>query len=358
MLGNFKITDIVFPINDFLIEADTVSGGVYICKSGGMGLLTKSANKDNMYIVQKFFSYLQGIDSINNNSDEHYYDGIRLPPVLMDYLLDNDTGENILSKAKPHIYKNAKWMDYRGITALAEMTFNSKICLNFRKINRDIKKLLKHLSKHFRVHLLDNCDKIITTKLKSETKINGHVSTSCELKSLKCSKGNRYDIYEKFVTAHGIDISRTLFVECLDGYIDSINAYGNFRGMSVRCIKYDKLKYDTFITELSNILNISINKGIEFNINKNKEKQLLQAKLLSNISVDQNIIKDRIGSAILGSFIYNSKFYERLIKDNGDIFSIVIYSDMGLNKNERTVILQITNETYENMYNRYLNDNK
>ena len=89
-------TDIVVSINNFLIEADTVSGGLYIGKNGGLGLLAKCAMKEDQYLMKKFFGYIEAVPSKEIYDHRYYYDNMLIPTIIMDHLLNNDTDENIL----------------------------------------------------------------------------------------------------------------------------------------------------------------------------------------------------------------------------------------------------------------------
>ncbi|GAG78668.1 unnamed protein product, partial [marine sediment metagenome] len=194
MNNNADITDIVVSINDFLLEADIISGGLYICKNGGVGLLTKSANKDNRYVMKKFFGYIEAVKPVEEYEYDYYYEDMKIPPILLDHLLDKDTDENILQKVKAKINKTAKWMDKKGILAIADMTFSHAISTDYRKTNKDNMQLLDMLSKTFKIHLLGNCSNIAMGNMIDrgdfET-INGNIVTSAELGTLKCSQSGR-----------------------------------------------------------------------------------------------------------------------------------------------------------------------
>jgi hypothetical protein len=355
MSTGLKITDIIVPLNDFILEPDVVSASLYICKNGGAGLLAKSANKDNTYIMEKFFGYLEPISAKTPSGRCYYYNNMKIPDIMVDFLLNNDTNENILLKIREQINANAKWMDKRGILSLVDITFDNAISLNYRKINTKITNLISSLGKYFTVHLLDNCDAYVSKKLYDLVSINGITCTSSMCKLLKCSQGDNYDIYSHFISQNKINMSNALFIETLPGYINAINNYSKYRGINVNSLLYDKINYDDFIKNLSEMLNISFNDNVgEFVINKPKSIPV-QGILLSQISIDNSVIEMRKGSAIIDTFIYNGKLYEKLIQDNGDINCIVIYSDKGNDNNERTVVLPIKIDIYDQVYTQYKN---
>lgn len=339
------ITDIVIPINDFLLEADAVSGGLYICKSGGAGLLAKSANKDNTYVIAKFFNYLLPVQPKEKYEKKYYYDELELPPIMLDYLLNNDTPSNILSKIKAHINESAKWMDRRGILALVEMTFDPAISFGYRKVNPQIKSLIDILSKRYKIHILDNCDPHTHSNLSKIVNVNGNISMSHHTKQIKCSGGNNYEVYSHFITQHKLNMENVLFIETLGGYMDAIKKYSVFRGIDTNILHYDKFNYECFLINLSSILNIKIREnGIE------TKKSINQAEMLSKIYIDPNILELRQGSAIIDNFVYNGKIYEKLIRDNGEIICTVMYSDKGHDNNERTIMLLIPESKYDQIF--------
>jgi len=347
MQVDLKFTDIVIPVNDFLLEADIVSGGLYICKNGGTGLLAKSANKDNKYVIQKFFGYLEPVRPIVSYENPCYYDGMKLPDIMLDFLLYRDTTENIIIKIKEKINATAKWMDKNGILALVDMTFDPAICLYYRKINPKIKDLILTLCKYFTVHIVDNCDKHLSDKLPEMISVNGTTYTSSKFKILKCSQGDNYDMYSRFMAYTKLNPSKTLFIETIPGYITAINNYAKFRGINISSIQYDGNKYDEFISNISNMVDINLTDKVgQFAVNRPKTIPV-QGILLSEISIDSRIMDMRRGSAIVDTFIYNGKLYEKLIQENGDIMCTVTYSDKGNNGNERTVILPIKLNKYD-----------
>lgn len=357
MKTNRKITDIVIPINDFILEPDTVAGGLYICKSGGAGLLAKMANKDNKYLIEKFFNYLYPIKSQGEYERDYYYNGMKLPPIMLDHLLDHDEPVKILTKIKDQINKNAKWMDKNGILAIVDMTFDPTISFSYQKINVKIKSFIIALGKHYKIHLVDNCDTNTITNLSQLININGNISVSSKTKFIKCSDGNNYDVYSNFIIKNHINPDGVLFIETLPGYIKSINNYSKFRGIDIKTILYDKLNYDTFIKKISNVLDISLDNNIgEFVPNKIILKK--EATLMSSIVVDNKVMEMRKGCAIVDTFIYNGKMYEKLIRDNGDIICTVIYSDKNNDNNERTILLMIDYEKYKQIYLLYQNTSK
>ena len=71
---------------------------------------------------------------------------------------------------------------------------------------------------------------------------------------------------------------------------------------------------------------------------------------MSEIVINKELLELRKGCAIVDSFIYNGKMYEKLIRDNGDIICTVLYSDKGNDNNERTIILMIDYEKYKQIY--------
>lgn len=338
-----NITDIVLPINDFLLEPDIVSGGLYICKSGGAGLLAKSANKDNKYIIEKFFNYLMLVNPKEPYDKKYYYDGMELPPIMLDYLLDNDSPEVILDKVKTRINNNSKWMDRKGILALVDMTFDPEISFNYRKFNPMVRDLIDKLKTKYNIYFLDNCDKSISNKLGFD------IFSSYKLKTIKCSEGTNYQIYKDFMEQTNINPNNILFVETLPGYIDSINNYAKQRGVNIKALLYNK---ETFIKDLSDILDISLNNIVgEFVCNNPK---ISQGELLSEIVIDNQLLNNRKGSVIVDNFIHNGKLYEKLIQDDGTIFCTVLYSDTDINKTERTIILPISHDKYKQIYHNFL----
>ncbi len=251
------ITDIVVSLNDFLLEADIIGGGLYICQKGGMGLLTKSANKPNIYIMKKFFGYLEPIIPKEQYLHDYYYNDDKLPQILIDYLLDNDTNDNILTKVKNHINEKAKWMDKKGILAIADMTFHQDISSNYRLINKKNMDILTRLSSKYTIHILCNSNKLFITKLIDMGKlnsINGHIVTSSELGDLKCSQSGRYDIYDKFITKYNINLSTSLFIETHPGNIKAIENYSKVKNLNIKTLLYKKENRESFLNELKELV--------------------------------------------------------------------------------------------------------
>ncbi len=371
MNNNSNITDIVVPINDFLLEADTVSGGLYICQNGGVGLLAKSANKDNRYVMKKFFGYLEPIESIGVYEYDYYYEDMKIPRIMMDHLLDKDTDKNILQKVKDHINKEAKWMDKKGILAITDMTFSHAISIDYRKINTDNMKLMDMLSKSFTVHLLGNCSRISMDNMidRGDFKgVNGNIVTSSDLGTLKCSKSGRYDIYEKFLTEHSLDPTTCLFFETHPGNITAIHNYAMFRGVQIRTILYQKdKKRQDFVQGLSKVVEMDLDTGNiagEFVPSNTSQPSVPTVSktilLLSTVVVDGGLLDRRKGAAIADTFVENGKLYEQLIDTNGEVFCTVTYSDIGHNNNERTIMLPVKIQRYteikiQNVYSTFSN---
>jgi FMN phosphatase YigB (HAD superfamily) len=323
-----KITDIVVPLNEFLITADTVSGGLYICKNGGMGLLTKSTLKDDRYIMKKFFGYIESVPSKVKYDHEYYYDDMKLPPVVIDHLLDNDTDENILSKVKQEINKKAKWMDRKGILAIAEMTFNHDISTKYRKINPENIKLLQELSEKFNVHILGNCsqiglDKILDIHSNTFNSINGNIVCSAEMGSIKCSKSGRYDIYDNFLSKCGIDIERTVFVETHIGHIKALENFGKYKEVNIKSILYNQTNQTMFLSDLSKLLHI--------NIDTDPKESDVNSTPLAN-SEETIINANRIGNTIADSFTKGPILYEQLIDKDGNIKCVKMDIDISTMK--------------------------
>ncbi len=325
-----KITDIVVSINDFLIDPDTVSGGIYMCQNGGVGLLAKSAMKEEKYILKKFFGYIEAIPSNESYDYRYYYEDLLLPPILIDHLLDNDTDENIIRKAKTRINKTAKWMDKNGILALVDITFHHEISNNYRKPNTGNLKIIKSLSQNYVVHLLGNCNRNAMDKLidkKVFECVNGNIITSSDLKELKCSISKRYDIYDKFLNKYNIDPSGCLFIETHQGHINALNEYGKAKGADINTILYNPADRKSFVKELSDRLGFSLIPNItkpaepcnietvgEFDINQSQTNELL--------------LDRRVGSTIFDTFIKDNNIYEQLVDNHGDMFCTCMHNNI------------------------------
>jgi len=307
-INKVTFTDIVVSINDFLIEADTVSGGIYIGKNGGLGLLAKCAMKEDQYLMQKFFGYMEAIPSKGTYEHRYYYEDMLIPTIMMDHLLNNDTDENILKKAKDHINIVAKWMDKKGILAIADITFSHEIGSEYMRANENNMNIIKSLSKDYTIHILGNCNKVMMDKMvdrKLFEHVNGNIMTSSDLKDMKCSQSKRYDIYDKFLQKCGIDPVTTLFIETHQGHIDALGEYGKTKNIQIQTILYDCKLRDVFITNLSNML------GVVFSVEVGEtetEVNVIETKLT------------RVGSVIAGFVIKNNKLYEQLINKDGTFF--------------------------------------
>ena len=342
-----RITDIVVSFNDFLLEADKVGGGLYICQNGGMGLLAKSANKPVIYVMQKFFEYIQGVPSKGTYDHVYYYDDLIIPPILIDHLLDNDTDENILKKVKIHINKNAKWMDKKGILAIADMTFHHEISSNYRVTNQVNIEIVKNLSKHFTIHLLGNCSKISADKMAKDGKfvdINGHVVTSSELGSIKCSRSGKYDIYEKFLSKCGINPINCLFIETHPGHIKAIKEYGKSRHIHIKTMLYDKEKQSDFATELSEIVGIigiipiELQGTISETISETIQEDVVGEFVTNDPSGPPNntnntdsITKRKLDTTITGGSASSSTVYEQLNDTDGNTYCTIMTMDGSVN---------------------------
>ena len=301
-------TDIVVSINDFLIEADTVSGGIYIGKNGGLGLLAKCAMKENQYLIQKFFGYLEAVPSKGIYEHRYYYEDMLIPTIMMDHLLNNDTDENILKKVKVHINKVAKWMDKKGILAIADITFSHEISSKYMRANENNMNIIKALSKDYTIHILGNCNKVMMDKMIHKNifeHVNGNIITSSDLKDMKCSQSKRYNIYDKFLQKCGIDPVTTLFIETHQGHIDALGEYGKTKNIEIQTILYDSKLRDVFITNLSNMLEVVFSGNVS-------ETEVGETEISET--------KSRVGAVISGFVIKNNKLYEQLINKDGTFF--------------------------------------
>lgn len=338
-----EIKDIIVNLNDFLICPDTISGGLYITKNGGVGLLAKCATKDNLYLMRKFITYIEKIPSNHAYENKYYYEDILLPPILLDHLLGNDTDTNILIKVREHINKTAKWLDRRGILALAEMTFSNQISGDYFKINSVIMDIIKSLSERYNIHILGNCNRQSMIKFFNDDRfkcINGNIVTSSDIKELKCSKTNNYTVYDKFLKQYNINPNTCLFIETQQGYIDTLNTYNKLNNTGIRCILYNYLEHDSFVKQLYEILPNGIESVGQFDINPtNKEVNDLIDDLIGNMIegnsietkndhgdlteddlTEGDLVYRREKSIILESKVINNILYEKLKDKNGKIF--------------------------------------
>lgn len=311
-----NITDIVVGINDFLIEADTVSGGLYIGKMGGVGLLAKCAMNEDQYLMKKFFGYINDVPPKEPYENQYYYDDMLIPPILMEHLLNNDTAENILTKVRDHIEKTAKWMDRKGILAIADITFSDEISSDYMKPNDLNMKIVKLLSNDYTIHILGNFNRITMNKMvdkKIFEHVNGNIITSSDLKELKCSKGNNYNIYHKFFQQCGIDPVTALFIETHQGHIDSLIKYGESIGIEINTLLYNKDDRDSFVSELSSITNKDMSSVSNSVIDTVGE-------IVEDKETTDNVSMRRIGSVIAGFGIKDGKMYEHLIDKEGRFY--------------------------------------
>lgn len=251
------ITDIVVEINDFLIIPNTVVGFLYLSKNGGINLMAKSVVNQEKYLIQKFFESIKDITPVVPH-DPIFYCDVEVPPILLDYLLDNDTDENILVKINQHLEQNASWLERKGLMAIAEMTFNNSMCNTYKMYNMENLRLIEQLSKHFRVHLLGNCsrksfDNMDPTLLSFVSSI----TTSADIKDVKCSSTDRLSIYHKFLTYHINAVPEgLLFIETNIGYINTLNNYDP----NIKTILYrGGTEKEKFVNDLSLLLGVPIN---------------------------------------------------------------------------------------------------
>ena len=253
-----NISDIVVDINDFLIVANMKSGFIQMGTNGGVAMMVKSAVKeDDKYLIKKFFKAIIDVPSITGYPDI-YYENVLIPPILIDHLLDRDTDKNILNKIRQHLTDNSSWLETNGLMSIAEMSFDSDMSSHYRMYNKQNIKLVELLmDAGYCVHLLGNCsrrslDKIIDYHGKFEI---DSITTSSDLKSLKCSNSNKYDIYDKFLTNSGLEPSSTLFMEVNQGYIDAINHFNP----DIPTILYrGKTEKEEFVAELAKLLDIDL----------------------------------------------------------------------------------------------------
>jgi len=250
------ITDIVVDINDFVIVADMVQGVLFLAKNGGINLMVKQAAMDEKYLIRRFFDIIREVPAVTEYDNVYYYEKVEIPPILMDYLMDNDTDENILAKITDHIENNASWMEKRGWLAVAEMTFNSEMSTKYRMWNAENLRLLEQLSKHYTIHMLGNCNK---RSLKNMIDLNPGVTdsiiTSSDVRECKCSQSGDYVIYQKFLEHTDLNPDTTLFIEFYQGYIDALKLYNS----NINTILYrGKDKKKEFIKELREYLGIHI----------------------------------------------------------------------------------------------------
>lgn len=253
-----NITDIVVDINDFLIVANMKAGIIKMGTNGGISMMVKSAVKeDDKYLIKKFFNAILDIPSINQNSNI-YYENVLIPPILVDHLFDLDTDENILAKIQKHLNRTASWFEIKGLMSIAEMSFDSDMSSHYRMYNRQNIKIVELLmDAGYRVHLLGNCsrrslDKIIDHHGKFDV---DSVTTSSDIGVLKCSKGDRYDMFDCFLKRSGLNPNNTLFIEVHQGYINAIN---NFNPNIPTILYRGKTEKRSFIKDLSKLLDIDL----------------------------------------------------------------------------------------------------
>ncbi len=257
-----KITDVVVDINDFLIVANMKHGGIHMGSHGGITMMLTSAVKEEKFLLKKFFRSIEGVEGITNLEHEIYYEGVPIPSILVDHLFDNDSDDNILGNIKTYLDENASWMEKNGLIAIAEMTFNTDMSSYYRMYNKENLRIVYALiANGYRVHLLGNCsrrslDKIINVH---GNLLGGHhvtsITTSTDLKSLKCSSGNNHDMVAKFLEAKKFNPESTLFIEINQGYIDAIRKYDDKIPTLLYRGKDEKVD---FLKELCTLLNIKI----------------------------------------------------------------------------------------------------
>ena len=255
-----NITDIVVDINDFAIVANMIQGVVFLAKNGGMNLMLKQALMDEKYLIRRFFDMIRGVESVTKYTNEYDYDGVIIPPILMDYLLDNDTDENILSKIVEHLENTSSWMEKKGWIAVAEMTFNSSMSTTYRIWNAENLRMLEQLSKHYTIHMLGNCnrrslDNMIDINDNIKDHITGHIVTSSDIRDFKCSQSGHHAMFEKFLEVTKLNKDKVLFIEVHPGYIEALNNLDP----TIKTILYrGKDNKKDFIEELNRYLGIDI----------------------------------------------------------------------------------------------------
>lgn len=252
------ITDIVVDINDFLIVANMKHGAIHMTKNGGITMMLNSAMREEKFLLKKFFKSIENLEASTQLADKYYYENVILPPILVDYLFDAESDEVLLTKIHDHLNDNASWMERNGLSAIAEMSFDSDISPYHRMYNKENMRLVEILKKNgYRIHLLGNCSRRSLDKIMEvHGKLNvDSITTSADIKALKCSSGSNTKIFEKYMTEKGFDPNKTLFIEFNQGYIDTINKYDN-RIKTIRYWGKDQKIY--FVEELANLLNIDI----------------------------------------------------------------------------------------------------
>jgi len=287
-----KIQNIIIPLNDFLLEPDIVKAGLYIAKNGGVPLLTKSANKPTTYIMRKFFNYLYNIPSLHPYEREYYYEDVKIPPLILDHLLNKDTYYNILNKSKIYINKNAKWADRNGIVAIADMTFDDTISSSYRLLNRDILNIVKSLSNKYNIYVIDNCCQMTLHKVRKDLNFieDKNITGSCEIGALKCAKNLNYDIYEHLVKKHHIDLSETLFIDTQEGYINSIKSYGKYSNTNIKTVIHNN-SCNTKEHLIESLKNVNINVNDDINMESDTLVETINM-INENISIsDKNHVK-------------------------------------------------------------------
>jgi len=255
-----NITDIVVEINDFLVVPDTVAGMLYLSQNGGVNLMLKSAVKEERYLLNMFFQSIQDVPSVTETEHDYYFYDIKIPPIVMDHLLDADTDENILRKVENYLKKKGSWMSKNGLIAIARMTFHHHLCSKYRMYDTENMELLNKLSKKYTIHLLGNCSReSLNTMVETDKSVldcvEGNILTSSDLNDVKCSSSDKWSIYDKFFEKCNIKPENTLFIETHPGHIGAINKYAETIGKNITTILYENDKLE-FMTKLSQIVSI------------------------------------------------------------------------------------------------------